>query len=360
MKSDSILFFISLFFSLVGLLVKDVTSSNMIEVSLLRYIPILILYIKKIKWSYAAVLPILFWFGMFALYRISWCQYSIPGMLVIGMLPVYFYVYNRITFSHDEISFIILLFVLAYLAYVVISDNHSINPNQVGFTFLILSVDIFICIFVNYPNSVIKNFSILFLLFTTFLLIINTESRNSLMVFLIVIVSFFFKGRVMKYKSLILFVILILYVLYPWIYCIYAEYYRYGLVNDTKVMGQDVFSGRQYIWVYILYRILDPAYFWFGGIDTEWWGKSNHNSALDIITRYGVPSLILFFSIMYFYFIESFKLVTGKYKSLLLLILVTMIWGMNESGLFLGYSFFLLLPISILRSKRIIYHKRLL
>lgn len=360
MKSDSILFFISLVFSFVWLAIKDVTSSSMIFLSFLRYIPIIILYVKYFKWTYSAIIPVLFMLAMFALYQLSECEYSVAGIIVTGMLPTYLYIVNRVKLSHNQISFVALLTILTLTFYVLLSyNNNSINPNQVGFTYLILTVIILICLLLNYAKSTKRNIFISILLVVCFFLILHTESRNIFLIFLLIILSYYFKEKFANYLSLLLLIILIVYILYPWVYCQLANNFIFRVANDTNFMGQDVFSGRNIIWNYIFNQLRYPSVFLFGGIDTEWWGKSMHNSALDIVTRYGVPTMLVLFLIIIFYFRESLALISEKYKSLLIVILVTMIWGVNESGIFLGYSYFLFLPLCLIRSKCIIlYHSR--
>lgn len=358
MKSDSIMFLISLFFSLVWLVIKDVTSSNMIGLSLMRYIPILILYVKYFKWTFTAIIPALFMLAMFALYLFSGYEYSLAGIIVTGMVPTYLYIVNRVKLSHNQISLVALLSLLALAFYVLLSyNNNRINPNQVGFTDLILTVILLFCLLLYYANSAKRNIFISFLLAVCLFLILHTESRNSLIIFILVISSYYFKDKFTNYLRLLLLVILIVYILYPWVYCQMANNYTFRTANDTNFMGQDVFSGRHIIWNYIFKQLQYPMTFLFGGIDTEWWGKSVHNSALDIVTRYGVPTTLVLFLIIIFYFRESLALISEKYKSLIIVILVTMIWGVNESGLLLGYSYFLFLPLCLIRSKCIIPHR---
>ena len=355
MKSDSILFLISLFFSFVWLVVKDVTSSSMMVLSILRYLPIIILYIKYFKSTYAAIIPVFFLLALFTLYLFSENEYSVAGMIVTGMFPTYLYVVNRVKLSRDQISFVALLAILAYVFYVLISYNFinevSINVNQVAFTYLIFTVIILICILSNYAKSIKRNMLISILLVVSSFLILYTESRNSILVFFLLLFSVIFKGKLTKHLNLILLIILIFYILYPWVYCQMAKNFFFRYTNDTNFMGQDVFSGRNIIWNYIFNKLRYPSTFLSGGINTDWWGKSMHNSALDIVTRYGVPTLLALFLIILFYFRESLALISNKFKSLLIIILVTMVWGVNESGLFLGYSYFLFLPLCFIRSK---------
>ena len=117
------------------------------------------------------------------------------------------------------------------------------------------------------------------------------------------------------------------------------------------MMGQDVFSGREYIWASIFAQLTDSSHFLFGGIDTDWWGKSMHNSAIDIVVRYGVPGAVIIELIIFYYFKKVCLMCNNHYRPLLLLIITTMIWGLNESGLFLRLSYFLYFPYCILLSK---------
>ena len=55
---------------------------------------------------------------------------------------------------------------------------------------------------------------------------------------------------------------------------------------------------------------------------------------------------------IYFYFNKICNLCQEHLRPLLLLVLVAMIWGLNESGLLMGYSYFLFLPFCLILSKQ--------
>ncbi len=366
MRIDFFLFFISLLFFLLGLLLEDVTSTGLQWIAVLKYIPLLVLYARYFNRSFSSFLPIFFAIFLF-LWSFLGGHYSMVGLLVTGMVPVTMYVYTRIQFSRKEISYIALLLSLAFPLYLIIclGTHFSRNPNQIAFKILILAVSIFFCV---YANGGKKRFvwhtvrgkkrtllspGLLALLGIVFVLILYTESRNSLLVYLFLIAAFVVRNRVAKWDKWgwILFGLLVLFVLYPFVYCLLSNSFK-GTA-ETEMMGQDVFSGREYIWTYIFAQLTDPASFFFGKIDTDWWDKSMHNSALDIVVRYGVPTMVAMELMVFFYFKRICSIIRddNKYKPLLLLIIGTMIWGLNESGLFLGFSFFLFLPYSILHSK---------
>lgn len=353
MKTDFLLFSISLFFFLLGLLLKDVAPSVSLIIAFLKYVPLLVLYIKHLRNNFSSFIPLLFALFLIALMVIGGQNYGVSGLLVAIMVPVSLYVFTCITFTRKQIQIMQWMLLLTYLVYIAISlyFRNSLNPNQVGFTFLILSLDIFTCAYTNNKRG--KN-NVFLLAFTlcTLLLILYTESRTSLLVFLMLPFAFIFRKKVTK-TMLILWIVLILYLLYPFVYCLLAGDTALRASQDTTLMNQNIFSGREIIWSYVITELMDPAPFWFGGIKTEWWGKSMHNSGIDIIVRYGVPALVFLFLTVSHYFKRIRSLVNNEYKSLLLLILVTMIWGTNESGLFLGFSFFLFFPFCIIHSKNI-------
>ncbi len=351
MKLEYLLFCISLFFSLVGLLLKDVAPAGQMIISVFKYVPLLLLYFRNLRKDFSCFLPVLYTLLLIALSFIGGQPYGIAGMLVVIMVPVSLYVFNRITFTRKQIQIIQWMLSLAFIGYVLLSFvfRSRLNPNQVGFTYLILFLDIFICAYTNGKGSSNKVFYITLGLIT-FLLILFTRSRTSLLVFLMIPVAFFFRKKV-KNMGLILWVILILYLVYPFVYCLLAGDTALRASHDTMMMDQDIFSGREIIWSYVITELTNPSVFWFGGIDTEWWGKSMHNSAIDIIARYGIPTLIMMYAVIVHYFKRATTLINNKYKSLLVLVLVTMIWGANESGMLLGFSFFLFLPYCILHSK---------
>ena len=367
MRLDFFLFFISLFFSLAGLLLEDVTSAGLQWIAVLKYVPLLILYAKHFRRSFSSFLPILF-----AVFLLAWSflggHYGMVAMLGTIMVPVMMYVYTRIQFSRKEISGIALLLALAFFLYIIICfvTHFRQNPNQIAFKILILTVNLFFCLYTNgrkrfvwYSESGRKHTlispGILAILGISFLLILYTESRNSLLVFLILVMAFVFRKRVAEWNiwGWLLFVLLVLFVLYPFVYCLLSDSFK-G-TGGTEMMGQDVFSGREYIWVYIFAQLADTTSFLFGNIDTSWWDKSMHNSALDIVVRNGVPTMVIMELMVLFYFKRICSIIknknNNKYKPLLLLVIGTMIWGLNESGLFLGFSFFLFFPYSILHSK---------
>ena len=351
MKTDFLLFSCSLFFFLLGLLLKDVAPSVSLIIAFLKYIPLLVLYFRHLRKNLSSLFPLLFALFLIALMVMGRQDYGISGLLVAIMVPVSLYVFTCVTFTRKQIQILQWMMMLAYLMYVVISFyfRSKLNPNQVGFTYLILFLDIFICAYTNRKGNK-KSFSLYVLILATLLLILYTESRTSLLVFLLLPISFILRNR-MKHMVLIIWAILALYLIYPFVYCLLAEDTVLRSSHDTMMMNQDIFSGREIIWSFIFTELINPSSFWFGGIDTEWWGKSMHNSALDIIVRYGVPSLIMMFLMVAHYFKRICSLVNNKYRSLLIFVLVTMIWGTNESGLFLGFSFFLFFPYAIIHSK---------
>lgn len=352
-KIDFLLFTISLFFFLMGLLLKDVAQSVSLIIAFLKYIPLFVLYVRHLRNNFSAFIPLLFALFLIALMVIGGQIFSISGLLVAIMVPVSLYVFSCITFTRKQIQIIQWMIFFAFLIYIAISlcFRSILNPNQVAFTFLILSLDIFICAYTNKKRGKNSVFLPVFVL-STLLLILYTESRTSLLVFLMLPFAFIFRKKVTK-TMLILWIILILCLVYPFVYCLLAGDTALRASQDTTLMNQNIFSGREIIWSYVITELMEPGPFWFGGINTEWWGKSMHNSAIDIIVRYGVPSLVVLFFIVSHYFRRINSLVNNEYKSLLLLVLVTMIWGTNESGLFLGFSFFLFFPFCIIHSKNI-------
>lgn len=354
MKTDFFLFFFSLLFSILGLLLEDITAMGLQWVAVLRYFPILILYVKYFNRSFAAIAPILFAVFLFLLSALGG-RYNFIGMVVTMMVPISLYVYTRIRFSRRQISIMSIMMTCALLLYVVIvfSNHFDINPNQESFKVLILTVGIFFC---KYTNGKTKNIlnspGLCFLLLLALVVILYTECRNSLLVYILLVMAFVFRKKVAKMNiwGLIMITVLALFILYPISYCLLSDNLRNSSQN-TEMLGQDVFSGRQYIWSYIFAQLTNSSSLYFGNIDMEWWGKSMHNSALDIVVRYGVPTAIAVMLIIFYYFKKVCSMVNNKYKPLLLLIVVTMIWGINESGIFLGFSFFLFMPYCILLSK---------
>ena len=365
MRIDFFLFLVSLLAALTGLLMEDITSIGLQWISMIRYLALLVLYVRCFRADFSFFLPILFSVFLVSLSFLGG-HYSMIGLLVTAMLPINLYVYSKISFSRREISIIQLLLLFSYFLYALIafSGIKYINPNQVSFKILILTVILFFCIYTRTGGKriVIHTFKgkkhvlappgLLTLLGLSFVLILLTESRNSLLVYILLVAAFIVRERVAKWNKwgLLLFALLILYVVYPPVYCLLSESFG-GASYNTEMMGQDIFSGREYIWSYIYAQLIDPTAFFFGNIDTEWWGKSMHNSALDIVVRYGFPAMVIVELIILYYFIKYSRIINNKYKPLLCLVLVAMIWGVNESGLFLGFSFYLFLPCCILRSK---------
>jgi hypothetical protein len=361
MKLDFSLYFISLLFALLGLLLEEFTSAGTQWIALLRYLPLLVLYAKYFRLDFASFLPVIFALYLFSLSFLGG-HYNMIGMVVTAMLPVTLFVYTKIVFSRKQISLIFLMVLAAYFLYVIIAfaGHIPINPNQVSFKILLFTVVLFFCIYTNSKRRIVINTiagrkraigvpGLYFLLGLSFLLILLTKGRNSLLVYLLLFAAFLVRNKVAKWDKwgFILSGLLVIYVVYPFVYCLLSS----GMKGQTEMMGQDVFSGREIIWSYIFAQVTDPMSFIFGKIDTEWWNKSMHNSALDIVVRYGVPTMVIIELIILYYFKKYCTITMNNYKPLLILIIVTMIWGVNESGLFLGFAFFLFLPCCILHSK---------
>ena len=363
MRIDFSLFLVSLIAALIGLLLEDITSIGLLWLSVIKYVPLLALYIKYFRKDFSSFVPILFIFFLFALSFLGG-HYSMAGLLVTAMLPVVLFVYTKITFTRKQVSIIFLFTLLTLLLYSILSfsGRFSINPNQVSFRILILTVILFFCLYTNSrkrfvcyswrgKKRVLGPPGLFLLIGVPFLLILLTGCRNSLLVYLLLMVAFVFRNRVAKWNiwGLMLFGLLVLFVVYPFVYCLLSTGFASSV--DTEMMGQDIFSGREIIWTYIFAQLTDPSAFFWGNIDTTWWNKSMHNSALDIVVRYGAPAMVVVELIVYYYFKKICKIINNKYKPLLLLVLTTMVWGLNESGMFLGFSFFLFLPYCLLHSK---------
>lgn len=364
MKFDFSLFLISLVLSLLGLLLEDITSRGIQWLAVFRYLPILLIYIRHLGRNFASFLPVLF-----AIYLVSQSflqgHYSLSGMLSTIMLPVILFVYTKLRFSRRQISIIALLVLTSLLLYTVIGivRRYSINPNQIAFKILILTFIYFFCIHTDDRRRrlVFHSFKgrkrtigspgLILVLVLSCLLILYTESRNSLLVYLFLVAAFVVREKVARWRiwELLLLGLLVLYIVYPFVYCLLSDTFKGSA--GTEMMGQDIFSGREFIWAYIFAQLADPASFFWGNIDTEWWGRSMHNSALDIVVRYGVPAMVIVELIVYYYFKRICSIINNNYKPLLLLIITAIIYGLNESGLFLRSSFFLFLPYCILHSK---------
>ena len=361
---DFSLFVVSMVFALLGLLLEDITSMGIEWMAVFRYLPLLVIYIKHFRKDFSSFIPLLFSLFLFSLSFLRG-HYSMSGMLSTIMLPVVLFVYTKVRFSRRQISIIALLVLASLFLYYIISlvRRHSINPNQIAFKILILTVIYFFCVHTNDRRKRIVIHTLydrkrtigapgFILLFTiSFFLILFTKSRNSLLVYLMLAAAFVVRERVAKWNvwGLLMFGLLVLYFVYPFVYCLLSDSFK-GTA-DTEMMGQDVFSGREYIWASIFAQLTDSSHFLFGGIDTDWWGKSMHNSAIDIVVRYGVPAAVIIELIIFYYFKKVCLMCNNHYRPLLLLIITTMIWGLNESGLFLRLSYFLYFPYCILLSK---------
>ncbi len=350
-KTDFLLLFISFVFSLLWLLLKDVESSLSIVVTLLRYIPILFLYIKYFRPKFDAILPILLLLYSVFLYLFGGYSYNWQTMLVLVMIPITLFVYCQLALSKQEISLIVLSSIVSFFIYFIISNRFYINPNQVAFVFLVLFLIIFNGQFLNSKYQDRMTLAMAIIIIISLIAIYRTESRTSLMVFLLIPIAFLFKKR-FKNLKLIYWIIVVMGVLYPWVYCQFASDYSWRYNVNTNLMDQDIFSGRQIIWNFIFSQLGDSSHFWFGGMDTSWWDKSMHNSSLDIISTFGVPTFVILVFVIYFYFNKICNLCQEHLRPLLLLVLVAMIWGLNESGLLMGYSYFLFLPFCLILSKQ--------
>ena len=180
-----------------------------------------------------------------------------------------------------------------------IHDSGVINPNMVG---LVIALLYFCCNFSIKQASWGKK---LFRLGAACVGLLFCDSRGSLLALTAVILfSVLFKSLIRTRYSFLILVLLLIIALGSLFPIIYVSIYKSRLLGNTEIMGKQVFTGRQWIWMNIFdYMNKNKESYLFGtGYNTSFYvtadnraGAFNpHNAYLMLFLLFGLPVVILY------------------------------------------------------------------
>ena len=145
----------------------------------------------------------------------------------------------------------------------------------------------------------------------------KTLSRTSMIAFgMVILLELLLKRKIKKSKALglsILFFIIAAGILFP---IVYVYLFKQGIITETTaILGKNVFTGRQYIWI-SLWEYLKQhtdAFIWGTGYNTSFFLSSTdsfslHNSYLQIFAQFGLPVLLVYIGYLFY-------LVNGMYDA---------------------------------------------
>lgn len=167
------------------------------------------------------------------------------------------------------------------------NGGREVNPNS---TALILA---FLFWFSSLDNKESKKTDIIWLLIVCFG-ITNCSSRSSLVALLFTFfLYYFFSDKMCKKRLGTLFVsfsIMVIGVLFP---IFYVKVFKSGVLRDGEILGKNVFSGREWIWMrFFDYLKNNTSAFLFGTGYNDSFYKSGsfnlHNAYLMIFAQYGI------------------------------------------------------------------------
>lgn len=282
------------------------------------------------------------------------------------------FVFANIRFEQNDIRYFVralFFFHVYYVLYVVLfrySDGYigSYNSNSVAIQALI-----HMAFFILYPS---KKLIQLFLIISSFLIILYTQSRTALGSSLIILFFYLWRKKMQSHPIAIktlFWVIAIGGLIFSFLYSTMLGDYAY-LSNISEMNGsysdKSIFTGREKIWGLAWDLMLkDPLYFLLG-IGSHFYKKNDstgyiddanfHNSFLTIFICCGAIGYLLIQSMLYKFFSIDIKNKQLPNSILYKAIYISfMFFGMFESVLFTGhYSvlIYLLLCCSLDNGKR--------
>ena len=173
----------------------------------------------------------------------------------------------------------------------------GINPNTAAF--IITVTCFFITIWSERTQYSIPTKVFLYTL--TAFAVYHTRSRSSLIAFVIVVLTEIFLKKKISHSKAIAIILAISIVLigtaFPFVYV--NVYQDKTVETDVEIMGKNVFSGREDIWIHVqnYLRANKSAYLWGIGYNTDLYSRGSfnlHNAYLQLFAQYGALVLILY------------------------------------------------------------------
>lgn len=270
----------------------------------------------------------------------------VSSAISVFWILLWIVVLQNVSLRRKDIKWIAGISFIMFLYLVVISsgyvarwnentDNFMLNPNTSGyiltlFSGLLLSLSDKIKI---YKYKIISVAHILL----TALGIIHYASRTALMVFLTFlifkyIIPYRYKRRT-GFVSAIFLIIVVAGCLLP---VVYVFMYNNMDITTAKVLGKDLFTGREWIWSYLFQHVDNIKFGWLFGIGAHGANYADaalnaHNAYMSIYMRFGVIGIAAFFG---FYYRQIKKIYASKNLNKSMIDMTMLAISMMVSGFF--------------------------
>lgn len=224
---------------------------------------------------------------------------------------------SQMRFSYKQIKILSITFILFYLiilfcstkigVYYVNTDsfNFRINPNIMGYLTLLFAYFSINLLKLKSKKNKISIFKIIIIAIIISMMILSTESRTSLMAFILYIVLIFFgkdiRKNIMKKKKKYRWIGAVIVITFVAVitYSYFLPLYFEG--KSIIILGKNIFSGRQVIWAEIFQLIREN---WMIGVGSNFAfmnGElySAHNFFLGFAATFGVPVMACVIILLY-------------------------------------------------------------
>ena len=250
-------------------------------------------------------------FNLFIIYYICLVlQYllllsGLEKIIQLGAIPITFALIKKYPMSKRELSILFYLFVASVLLKIVngatvetMSDESKFNPTECAISLTCLFCVCFVCLMST------KRIMYLLIAVVCFALQFYFRSRGALLGCVLFILLFILCRKKMMRKNTAFYLILFFSILGVVIAYIYAEV-LFPLIGNGKIviLGKDLFTGRQNIWIMTFETIKDNLWIGVGSelnadlveaTQNSVYMKA-HNQALGILAAFGVINFTLFY-----------------------------------------------------------------
>lgn len=228
---------------------------------------------------------------------------QIMGILGFIEMPLAIVLIDRVRYDKDNTRFLLAVNIMMAVVFTGLSFSKYAysgkldclylgysNPNETAM-FLLLNQAILIIFLPEIRKLYLKLFVVGLCMYEEYLIIL-TESRTCVLVSILIIIYFFFGTKMKLPKWMIPFVMII-----PAVFLlIYPAMYSRGLYADMKILGKEIYSGRE---VYFISQLERLSNYWIVGDVRNRHFTNMHNSVLAIMASCGVVGYVFWFLFYY-------------------------------------------------------------
>lgn len=298
------------------------------------------------------------------------------GMLLQIIWPLaLLYLFSDLPFNknYSRLFFLISLIFLIIFYYTAFSygsvelylteyTDEKLNPNTTGL--LIACLTLLIKFFGEYGYRKRKIQYVLYL--TSAIAIYYCGSRMAFVGFIVCVIFAEFAKKLTQHKKLLKTVIILIFIIGLFIPIFYIGLYKSGLYNEYEILGKQLFTGRQYIWMNFFEYIqknMPFSLFIGSGYREDFYvlGRFNlHNTFLTIFAEFGIFGLLIYGAFILKYIDKIFDRerngsINSHQWNLFLILLLYLFCGLTETTLnFLQLLFPLGIAFGLMNNRDVI------